>query len=129
MNSTCIVRVLKLLSEDPSNYKDAPREGIRRILEEVTGKPHPREAPVDTRHIDIIRMGTTVATNALLERKGERWALNANPLGCRLGVVIGGGGGGAWKHKFVLIITFRKAPPYGIGIFLKVFHPAHCFLL
>ena len=29
------VRVLKLLSEDPDNYSDAPREGIRRILEEV----------------------------------------------------------------------------------------------
>lgn len=29
------VRVMKLLSEDPSNYQDAPREGIRRILEEV----------------------------------------------------------------------------------------------
>jgi hypothetical protein len=35
-------RVLKLLSEDPANYPDAPREGIRRILEEVTGRPHPR---------------------------------------------------------------------------------------
>jgi len=35
-------RVLKLLSEDPSNYPDAPREGIRRVLEEVTGVPHPR---------------------------------------------------------------------------------------
>lgn len=37
-----ICRVLKLLSEDPSNYPDAPREGIRRVLEEVTGIPHPR---------------------------------------------------------------------------------------
>lgn len=35
-------RVLKLLSEDPANYPDAPREGIRRVLEEVTGIPHPR---------------------------------------------------------------------------------------
>ena len=69
------LRVLKLLSEDPGNYKDAPREGIRRILEEVTGKPHPRDEPVDTAHIATIRMGTTVATNALLERKGERCAL------------------------------------------------------
>jgi hypothetical protein len=31
-------RVMKLLSEDPANYPDAPREGIRRILEQVTGK-------------------------------------------------------------------------------------------
>ena len=37
--------------------------------------PHPRNAPVDTSRIKYIRMGTTVATNALLERKGERIAL------------------------------------------------------
>lgn len=64
--------VTKLLSEDPSNYKDAPTEGIRRILEEVTGIPHPRNSPVNTSCIEYIRMGTTVATNALLERKGMR---------------------------------------------------------
>jgi 5-oxoprolinase (ATP-hydrolysing) len=63
-------RVLKLLSEDPANYNDAPTEGIRRILEDFTGVRHPREAPVDTSRIEYIRMGTTVATNALLERKG-----------------------------------------------------------
>ena len=63
-------RTLKLLSEDPSNYPDAPREGIRRILEEVTGEPHPAEG-FDASRIEWIRMGTTVATNALLERKGE----------------------------------------------------------
>lgn len=68
-------RIMKLLSEDPSNYRDAPTEGIRRILEEETGIPHPRESPVDTSRIQYIRMGTTVATNALLERKGERTAL------------------------------------------------------
>ncbi|KAG2488023.1 hypothetical protein HYH03_013330 [Edaphochlamys debaryana] len=68
-------RVLKLLSVDPSNYPDAPREGIRRVLEEVTGVPHPRSQPLDTSRIASIRMGTTVATNALLERKGERAAL------------------------------------------------------
>ena len=68
-------RVLKLLSEDPSNYPDAPREGIRRILEEVTGKPYPRDEKLDASLIDSIRMGTTVATNALLERKGAPTAL------------------------------------------------------
>eukprot|EP00955_Chlamydomonas_euryale_P017456 186650-Chlamydomonas_euryale.AAC.3 len=67
--------VLKLLSVDPANYKDAPREGIRRVLEEATGVPHPRSAPLDTSRIASIRMGTTVATNALLERQGERCAL------------------------------------------------------
>jgi 5-oxoprolinase (ATP-hydrolysing) len=68
-------RVVKLLSEDPNNYQDAPTEGIRRILEEETGIPHPRSDPVRTKQIEFIRMGTTVATNALLERKGERIAL------------------------------------------------------
>ncbi|XP_061778000.1 5-oxoprolinase isoform X2 [Nerophis ophidion] len=68
-------RVLKLLSRDPQNYKDAPTEGIRRVLEEETGLPCPRDKPVDTALIGWIRMGTTVATNALLEREGERTAL------------------------------------------------------
>ncbi|CAI5999249.1 unnamed protein product [Closterium sp. NIES-64] len=72
-------RVVKLLSEDPLNYDDAPREGIRRILEEVTGEKIPRNAPLPTERIDWIRMGTTVATNALLERAGERTALCVTP--------------------------------------------------
>ncbi len=67
-------RVVKLLSEDPQNYSDAPREGIRRILEEVTGEKMPKD-DCDARMIEWIRMGTTVATNALLERKGARSAL------------------------------------------------------
>uniref|UniRef100_A0A670IWM4 5-oxoprolinase, ATP-hydrolysing n=1 Tax=Podarcis muralis TaxID=64176 RepID=A0A670IWM4_PODMU len=68
-------RVLKLLSEDPANYRDAPTEGIRRVLEEECGVPFPKDQPLDTSRIEWIRMGTTVATNALLERKGERLAL------------------------------------------------------
>lgn len=67
--------ILKLLSVDPANYKDAPTEGIRRILELATGKPHPRGQLLNLFHIESIRMGTTVATNALLERKGARSAL------------------------------------------------------
>ncbi|EED95002.1 5-oxoprolinase [Thalassiosira pseudonana CCMP1335] len=69
--------VSKLLSVDPSNYDDAPTEGIRRILDEhdAKGKKHPRGTPVDTSQIGSIRMGTTVATNALLEREGERMGL------------------------------------------------------
>ena len=67
-------RVVKLLSEDPAHYSDAPREGIRRILEEVTGRPYPKEGFVSS-DIDWIRMGTTVATNALLERKGAKTLL------------------------------------------------------
>ncbi|KAL1993363.1 hypothetical protein VTN49DRAFT_3312 [Thermomyces lanuginosus] len=67
--------VIKLLSEDPANYDDAPLEGIRRILSKFTGREIPRGEPLDTSLIESIRMGTTVATNALLERKGERIAL------------------------------------------------------
>jgi 5-oxoprolinase (ATP-hydrolysing) len=68
--------VTKLLSEDPDNYPDAPTEGIRRILaEHDTSHEYPRHAKVYTGSIGSIRMGTTVATNALLERKGERIAL------------------------------------------------------
>ena len=43
--------------------------------QEETGTPHPRDQPLDTSRIDYIRMGTTVATNALLERQGEPCAL------------------------------------------------------
>ncbi|CAH1451622.1 unnamed protein product [Lactuca virosa] len=68
-------KAMKLLSVDPSNYEDAPVEGIRRILEEFTGNKIPRTSKVPTDNIEWIRMGTTVATNALLERKGERIAL------------------------------------------------------
>ncbi|KAF2835628.1 hypothetical protein M501DRAFT_997761 [Patellaria atrata CBS 101060] len=63
--------IIKLLSEDPSNYEDAPLEGIRRLLSKFTGKEIPRGEALDTSKIESIRMGTTVATNALLERKGE----------------------------------------------------------
>ncbi|KAI0173536.1 Hydantoinase B/oxoprolinase-domain-containing protein [Hypoxylon sp. FL1284] len=74
-NDKADVVVVKLLSVDPSNYEDAPTEGIRRILEAFTGKPSPRYAKLGSESIGVIRMGTTVATNALLERKGERSAL------------------------------------------------------
>lgn len=67
--------IIKLLSEDPENYKDAPLEGIRRIMSHFMGQDIPRGQPLDTTMIDSIRMGTTVATNALLERKGERIAM------------------------------------------------------
>ncbi|KAI1495019.1 5-oxoprolinase [Biscogniauxia mediterranea] len=67
--------VIKLLSEDPANYEDAPLEGIRRIMSHFQGRDIPRGEALDTSKIDSIRMGTTVATNALLERKGEKIAL------------------------------------------------------
>lgn len=67
--------ILKLLSQDPSNYADAPTEGIRRALEKRTGQTIPRDQPLPTEKIDYVRLSTTVATNALLERKGEKHAL------------------------------------------------------
>ncbi|KAL1643079.1 hypothetical protein SLS58_005048 [Diplodia intermedia] len=67
--------IIKLLSVDPQNYDDAPLEGIRRLLEKFTGHDIPRGQPLDTSNIESIRMGTTVATNALLERKGEDIAM------------------------------------------------------
>uniref|UniRef100_A0A0B6ZGC5 5-oxoprolinase n=2 Tax=Arion vulgaris TaxID=1028688 RepID=A0A0B6ZGC5_9EUPU len=67
------VRVMKLLSEDPANYNDAPKEAIRRIIQQETNNHG--SSSIDTNIIEWIRMGTTVATNALLERKGEPMAL------------------------------------------------------
>jgi 5-oxoprolinase (ATP-hydrolysing) len=57
------VRVEKLLSENPAHYEDAALEAIRRVTARDGGT------------VAEVRMGTTVATNALLERKGERVAL------------------------------------------------------
>ncbi|GMH58093.1 hypothetical protein TL16_g02533 [Triparma laevis f. inornata] len=66
--------VTKLLSEDPANYKDAPTEGIRRILSKYdtpsSNIPYTRSICINSSKITSLRMGTTVATNALLERKG-----------------------------------------------------------
>ncbi|KAK7032586.1 hypothetical protein VNI00_012849 [Paramarasmius palmivorus] len=67
--------IVKLLSQDPGNYKDAPTEGIRRILEQVTGESIPRGQVLETDKIEYIRLSTTIATNALLERKGHKHAL------------------------------------------------------
>lgn len=77
-DGTEIVR--KLLSEDPAHYPDAPTEGIRRILHEYdnhnnNNNDYSRGKPVATHRIGGIRMGTTVATNALLERDGAPMAL------------------------------------------------------
>ncbi|EGV60399.1 5-oxoprolinase [Yamadazyma tenuis] len=66
--------MFKLLSVDPSNYKDANIEGIRRVLEHIQNRKISKGELLDTSCISSIRLGTTVATNALLERKGERMA-------------------------------------------------------
>ncbi|KAH8892112.1 hypothetical protein GQ53DRAFT_841002 [Thozetella sp. PMI_491] len=66
--------IFKLLSVDPSNYADAPTEAIRRVLEIAEGKPIPVGQRLDGSRIASCRVGTTVATNALLEHKGEKFA-------------------------------------------------------
>ncbi|EAR87851.1 hydantoinase/oxoprolinase (macronuclear) [Tetrahymena thermophila SB210] len=66
--------VYKLLSEDPI-YGDGPREGIRRLIENILNVQVPVNTPIPSKHIKSLRMGTTVATNALLERKGVKTAL------------------------------------------------------
>jgi hypothetical protein len=43
------------------SYPDAPREGVRRVLEWFTGEAIPRGQPLDTTRIEYLRMGTTVA--------------------------------------------------------------------
>ena len=55
----------KLLSENPEQYRDAAVAGIRHLLGLKAGEP------VSADVVDCVKMGTTVATNALLERKGE----------------------------------------------------------
>ncbi|ODV93510.1 hypothetical protein PACTADRAFT_46885 [Pachysolen tannophilus NRRL Y-2460] len=80
--------VFKLLSVDPSNYDDANIEGIRRVLEHASGKNIPRGQPLDTSLVRSLKLGTTVATNALLERKGERCAL-VTTKGFKDALVIG----------------------------------------
>ena len=59
----------KLLSENPLHYEDAAIQGIRDLLSLEDKEPIP------THQIESIKMGTTVATNALLERKGEKTLL------------------------------------------------------
>ena len=59
----------KLLSENSDLYEDASIEGIRRVLGLGANESIPSDA------IDVVRMGTTVATNALLERTGDRTLL------------------------------------------------------
>ncbi|MDQ6639921.1 MAG: 5-oxoprolinase, partial [Pseudomonadota bacterium] len=56
---------LKLLSDNPEQYRDAAVAGIRRLLGVAPGEPMTSEK------VESVKMGTTVATNALLERKGE----------------------------------------------------------
>ncbi|MBP6900928.1 MAG: hydantoinase B/oxoprolinase family protein [Burkholderiaceae bacterium] len=59
----------KLLSENPEQYRDAAVEGMRRLLGLAAGQA------ITPDRVECVKMGTTVATNALLERKGDRTLL------------------------------------------------------
>src|SRR5687768_9255267 len=59
----------KLLSDNPEQYRDAAVAGIRHLLGLKPGEP------ITPQLVECVKMGTTVATNALLERKGERTLL------------------------------------------------------
>jgi len=63
------ITTCKLLSENPEQYDDAAVAGIRRLMGVVGGEY------ITAQQIEHVKMGTTIATNALLERKGERVAL------------------------------------------------------
>ena len=63
------IETCKLLSENPEQYADAAVAGIRRLMGVASGGTIPAD------EINHVKMGTTIATNALLERKGERVAL------------------------------------------------------
>ncbi len=62
----------KLLSHNPARYRDAALAGIRQMLGLAA------DAPIAAGTIDAVKMGTTVATNALLERRGARTLLLVN---------------------------------------------------
>ncbi len=63
------LHTLKLLSENPEQYRDAAIEGMRRLLGLQPGET------ITPDRVECVKMGTTVATNALLERKGDRTLL------------------------------------------------------
>ena len=66
--------VRKLLSEAPERYDDAAVQGIRDCLGLKADQPIPAG------RVGAVKMGTTVATNALLERKGSRCARDRRNL-------------------------------------------------
>lgn len=76
------VVIYKLLSEQPERYKDAVIQGIRDILGLSA------QEPIPAGKIEVVKMGTTVATNALLERKGDRTVF-VTTQGFRDGLRIG----------------------------------------
>ncbi|AIE73503.1 MULTISPECIES: hydantoinase B/oxoprolinase family protein [unclassified Synechocystis] len=95
--STETVILFKLLSENPELYGDAVIHGIRTILGLEPWQSIPREK------VSLIKMGTTVATNALLERKGDRVVL-VMTQGFRDGLAI------AYQHRPDIFALEIKKP-------------------
>src|SRR5690606_33348879 len=92
------LHVLKLLSSD-----DAPAEGVRRVL---AAAGHPEGAPLPP---CVVKLGTTVATNALLERRGARTLLVANRgLGDVLAI-------GTQERPDLFALRIEKPPPLHAG--------------
>ncbi|HTU64370.1 MAG TPA: hydantoinase B/oxoprolinase family protein [Steroidobacteraceae bacterium] len=87
----------KLLSENPERYDDAAIAGIRQLLGVAPGAALPVE------RIDAVKMGTTVATNALLERKGDR-TLFVTTRGFADSLRI------AWQHRPKLFVRHIELP-------------------
>lgn len=72
--------VVKLLSVDPTNYDDAPTEGIRRILEKATGQSFPRGQPLDSSNIRKALPSDAKCTNAAVTNESSQPIRN-NPNG------------------------------------------------
>mmetsp|Transcript_21820 Transcript_21820/g.33555 ORF Transcript_21820/g.33555 Transcript_21820/m.33555 type:complete len:207 (-) Transcript_21820:3373-3993(-) len=98
-------RVIKLLSEDPEKYDNAPVEGIRRVMSEALGIEIARSKKLDSSMIEWIRMGTTVATNGLLEREGTNFVL-VTSSGCADCLEIGN-----QARSDIFDIKCSKLPP------------------
>ncbi|MBE9196159.1 hydantoinase B/oxoprolinase family protein, partial [Synechocystis sp. LEGE 06083] len=91
------VILFKLLSENPELYNDAVIHGIRTILGLVTTEP------ITPEKVSLVKMGTTVATNALLERKGDPVVL-VMTQGFRDGLAI------AYQHRPDIFALEIKKP-------------------
>jgi 5-oxoprolinase (ATP-hydrolysing) len=94
---------LKLLSASPA-YTDSAVEGMRRILGAGPGEPFPAA------RVEAIKMGTTVATNALLERAGARTLLVVTE-GFADALVIGD-----QARPELFALTIRRPPPLYSGV-------------
>jgi 5-oxoprolinase (ATP-hydrolysing) len=98
------LETLKLLSEAPGRYPDAGLEGMRRLLG-LADTEALADAPVD-----VVRMGTTVATNALLERRGEPTLLvTTRGLGDALRI-------GTQQRPRLFDLDIRLPPPLYAGV-------------